>query len=101
MDFLPGTGGRSWIRTLNYDRPMTVISKIMTSLAETAKKYPLKCCGLLLCILLLSSFELWGHFYPLPAHSWNIAKVGKINVSDPANFYFAVFGDNKGTKFTK
>lgn len=52
-----------------------------------------------MCILLLSSFELWGHFYPLPAHNWNIEKVNEISVGDPGNFSFAVFGDNKGTKF--
>ena len=99
MDFLPGTSGRSWIKSLNYDHPMTVISKIMMSILESAKKYPIKYCCLLLCILLLSSFELWGHFYPLPAHNWNIAKVHEIAVSDPSNFSFAVFGDNRGSKF--
>ena len=78
---------------------MTVIFKIMTSIAETAKKYPIRYCGLLLCILLLSSFELWGHFYPSPAQNWNIAKAHEISVGDPSNFSFAVFGDNKGSKF--
>ena len=78
---------------------MTVISKIMMSILKIAKKYPVKCCCLLLCILLLSSFELWGHFYPFPAHNWNIEKVNEIGVGDPGNFSFAVFGDNKGTKF--
>ena len=74
--------------------------KIMTPIAGTVK-YPIKYCCLLLCILLLSSFELWGHFYPSSAHNWNIAKVHEISVGDPSNFSFAVFGDNKGTKFAK
>jgi len=80
---------------------MPVISKIMKSIAETAKKYPIKYCCLLLCILLLSSFELWRHFYPSPAHNWKIAKAHEISVDDPSNFYLAVFGDNKGPKLAK
>ncbi len=105
MGLMPGISGRSWIRTL-YDflrihhekLSMTAISKIMTPIAGTVK-YPIKYCCLLLCILLLSSFELWGHFYPSPAHNWNIAKVHEISVGDPSNFSFAVFGDNRGSKF--
>ena len=71
----------------------------MSLIADIVKKYPVRFCFLILCTILLLGFEVWGHFHPLPAHIWNIAEVKKINVSDPTNFYFAVFGDNSGCKF--
>jgi hypothetical protein len=67
----------------------------MFPISDTVRKYPLKFCFLLLCIFLLSGFEVWAHFSPLPAHEWNTLSLKEIKVTDPANFSFAVFGDNR------
>ena len=63
------------------------------------KKYPVKSFLLILCIFLLSGFEAWSHFSPLPATEWNIVNLKKIKVADPGNFSFAVFGDNRRSNF--
>lgn len=73
--------------------------KIMLFNIDIAKKYPVKYSLLMLCILLLAWFEVWEYLSPLPAHKWNTANIENIEVTDPGNFSFAVFGDNKGSKF--
>ena len=44
-------------------------------IAGTIKRCPVKSSFLILCILLLAGFEMWGHFSPLPAHDWNPIKL--------------------------
>jgi len=53
-----------------------------------------------LCLLLSVAIEGWYQFSPLPAHNWLINNLEKIQVKDPGNFYFAVFGDNKNSYTT-
>lgn len=67
----------------------------MSPICDTVRKYPVKLCFLLLCIFLLSGFEVWALFSHLPAHEWNCISLEEIKVPDPANFSFAVFGDNR------
>jgi len=69
----------------------------MFLILDTVRKYPVKLCFLLFCILLLSGFEVWEHFSLLPAHEWNTINLKEINVADPNNFSFAVFGDNRNS----
>jgi hypothetical protein len=40
-------------------------------------------------------FEFWNHYSPRAGHDWNKREISRIKV-DPTDFYFAVFGDNKG-----
>ena len=70
----------------------------MSLFSGTMRKHSVKYCSLVLCILILSGFEVWRHFCPLPAHEWNTTNLKKIRVADPTNFYFAVFGDNRNSK---
>jgi len=39
---------------------------------------------------------LWNSYAPLSIHRWNGKEISRIEVSDPDDFTFAVFGDNKG-----
>jgi hypothetical protein len=64
-----------------------------------AKKYPVQYFLLMLCILLLAGIEVRTYFSPLPAHKWIAANLENIKVADKSNFSFAVFGENKGSKF--
>lgn len=73
--------------------------KIMLFNINIAKKYPVKYFLLILCIFLLAWFEVWEYLSPLPAHKWNAANIENIKVTDPGSFAFAVFGNNKGSKF--
>ena len=68
-------------------------------IAETIKRNPVKICSLIICILLFAALEVWGHFSPLPAHQWNMINLKEIDVADPGNFSFAVFGDNRNSKY--
>jgi len=63
------------------------------------KKHPIKTSLLILCIFLLLGYEMWIHFSPIPTSGWNIVNLKRINVSDRNHFSFAVFGDNRGSKY--
>jgi len=67
-------------------------------IASMAKRYPVKFCFLILCIMLLAGYELWEHFSLLPAYQWNVINLKEITVPDPKSFSFAVFGDNRNSK---
>lgn len=71
----------------------------MSLFPGTMRKHPVKYCSLVLCILILSGFEVWENFSPLPAHEWNTVSLKEIKVADPTNFSFAVFGANRNSRF--
>ena len=48
-------------------------------------------------LLVLLGLEVWEHISPLPARDWIALNFKKMNVADPKNFSFAVFGDNKNS----
>jgi 3',5'-cyclic AMP phosphodiesterase CpdA len=49
-----------------------------------------------LCILLLFGLKIWDEYGPLSIHNWNGKEISRIKVTNPDDFTFAVFGDNKG-----
>ena len=49
-----------------------------------------------LSILTAIGLGLWNQYAPLPIHDWNKKETSRIRVTDPGDFTFAVFGDNKG-----
>ena len=49
-----------------------------------------------LCILTFIGLRLWNYYAPLSIHDWNKKETSRINVANPDDFTFAVFGDNKG-----
>jgi hypothetical protein len=71
----------------------------MLFFADILKRYPVRYSLLILCILLLAGLEVLTYFLPLPAYKWNAANIKNIKLTDLGNFSFAVFGDNKGSKF--
>jgi hypothetical protein len=49
-----------------------------------------------ICVVLFIGLKFWNQFAPLPADNRNPKEISRIKVSDPEDFTFAVFGDNKG-----
>ncbi|MFH1671919.1 MAG: metallophosphoesterase [Pseudomonadota bacterium] len=70
----------------------------MSIVSDIVRNHPVKFYSLIFCIFLLSGFEVWAHFSPLPAHEWNTINLKEIKVADPSNFSFALFGDNSNSK---
>ena len=60
------------------------------------KNYPLRIILASLFILLFICLKTWNSFAPWSTHDWNKKEFSRIKVSDPEDFTFAVFGDNKG-----
>ncbi len=63
---------------------------------EVFKEHPVKMVLAPLCILLLMGLKVWNNVAPLSTHDWNKKEITRIKVSNPEDFTFAVFGDNKG-----
>lgn len=61
------------------------------------RAHPLRMGVLGLCILLLVAMEAWESFSSLPAQDWLAINLRQIRIHDPAEFSFAVFGDNKNS----
>ena len=68
------------------------------SILRAIKRFPVKYGSLILCILLLMSFELWRPSSPRVSRQWNILNLEEINVANQEDFSFAVFGDNGDSK---
>ena len=60
------------------------------------KEHPIRIIFACLCILLLISITFWKSYAPLSIHEWNKNEISKIKLTNPDDFTFAVFGDNKG-----
>lgn len=60
------------------------------------EKHPIKAIFFFLCIIVFMGIKLWQYYAPLPVNDRNKKEISRIKVTDPANFTFAVFGDNKG-----
>jgi len=60
------------------------------------KEHPVKVILASLFILSFVGLHLWNSYASLSIHEWNGKQVSRIKVSDPDDFTFAVFGDNKG-----
>ena len=60
------------------------------------KEHPVRIILACLCILLLISITFWKYYAPLSIHEWNRKEISKIKLTNPDDFTFAVFGDNKG-----
>src|SRR4030042_661132 len=59
------------------------------------KEHPVKVIFLSLCIMLFISIQFWEYYAPLSISDWNKKEISQIEISDPGNFTFAVFGENK------
>ncbi len=68
-------------------------------LKEAAKKSPFVFALFTLSIIALLFLEVWNKFSPLPAHDWLSINLKQIKISNPEDFSFAVFGDNKNSHF--
>jgi 3',5'-cyclic AMP phosphodiesterase CpdA len=62
------------------------------------KEHPIKILLASVCILLFIGITLWNSYAPLPIQDWNRKELSRINVADPNDLTFAVFGDNKGNE---
>jgi len=49
-----------------------------------------------LFVLMFVGLKFWDSNAPVSIHDWNIKEISEIKLTDPADFAFAVFGDNKG-----
>jgi hypothetical protein len=59
-------------------------------------EHPIKIVFASLCILLFIGLKIWDYYAPLSIHNWNEKEISRIKVTNPDDFTFAVFGDNKG-----
>jgi hypothetical protein len=57
---------------------------------------PIKITLASLCILTFVGLNIWKYYAPVPIHNWNQKEISRIKVTDPKDFTFALFGDNKG-----
>jgi serine/threonine-protein phosphatase CPPED1 len=78
---------------------MNLIGNIMTFISDIVRQYPIKSFFLILSLIVLAWLGVWEPLSPLPAREWNVTNLKEINVADPTNFSFAVFGDNQNSKF--
>lgn len=60
------------------------------------REYPIKITLAFLCILSFIGLSFWNSYAPLSIHGWNKIETSRIKLSNPDDFTFAVFGDNKG-----
>jgi hypothetical protein len=60
------------------------------------REHPVRIILPCLFILLLISVTFWKSYAPLSIHEWNKKEISKIKLTNPDDFTFAVFGDNKG-----
>lgn len=77
----------------------SLMDKTLKTLAHFTREYPIGLSFLILCILLGAYFEVWEPLCPLPAREWNATNLKLISGTDPDSFSFAVFGDNRNSKF--
>jgi serine/threonine-protein phosphatase CPPED1 len=68
-------------------------------LRRIVKENPVRIILACLCILPLISITLWKSYALLAIHEWNKKEISKIKLTNPDDFTFAVFGDNKGNYF--
>ena len=78
---------------------MKRIHKLAGTIADTVRRYPLRSSFLLLCVIVITGFERWNPNAPLLGHGWNRINMESITVDDPDHFSFAVFGDNRNSKY--
>ncbi len=71
----------------------------MDSVAKIARQHPLRLTLLGISVALLVGLQVSNRTRPMPAQKWIAANLEKIQVEDPDDFYFAVFGDNRGSSF--
>ena len=50
----------------------------------------------LLCILSFIGLSVRNSYAPLSIQDWNKKEISRIKITNPDEFTFAVFGDNKG-----
>jgi len=68
-------------------------------IAGAVKRHPVKYCLLTISLLLLAGLGVREHLSPLPSHRWNVRNLKEIDIHDPKEFSFAVFGNNRNSKF--
>jgi len=101
MDQKPGLGGNLdvWLEG-NTLKLFRIIRHLLRVTKGACRRHPITMGLFFLCLLLSVAIEGWYRFSPLPAHNWLITNLKKIQVKDPNNFCFAVFGDNKNSYTT-
>jgi hypothetical protein len=62
------------------------------------KKHPLRIGLACLFILSFIIIQFWNYYAPLPINDRNKKELLRIKVTDPEDFTFTVFGDNKGNR---
>ncbi len=72
----------------------------MKQLLKVIRRHPLRVIFLFGALSVLLGLEIWDHFSPLPARDWIAVNFERIRITDPDNFCFAVFGDNKNSHLT-
>jgi hypothetical protein len=60
------------------------------------KQHPIRIIFACLCIMTFMGIKFWEYYAPLSIHGRNNSEISRIKVGNPADFTFAVFGDNKG-----
>lgn len=74
-----------------------LVLNLFRMLKALSRRHPVKLGLFFLCLLLLAGVEIWFRFEAPPAHNWIAENLRKIRIQDPADFAFAVFGDNKNS----
>jgi 3',5'-cyclic AMP phosphodiesterase CpdA len=70
---------------------------LFNSLKAHIKQHPAAISLFLLCLLLLVGIQIWLNVSSPPAQNWLAENIQNIKVSDPGDYAFAVFGDNKNS----
>jgi hypothetical protein len=73
------------------------IKAIYQAVRDEFKKQPLRIGLFIVCILALTAAEAWDRFSPLPAYDLIATNLQNIKITNPDDFNFAVFGDNKNS----
>jgi len=60
------------------------------------RENPIKITLALLCILSFIGINVRNSYAPLSIQDWNKKEISRIKITNPDDFTFAVFGDNKG-----
>jgi hypothetical protein len=66
------------------------------TIKKVFKEHPIKIILASLFILSFLGYKIWDYNAPLSIHEWNKKEASRIEVVNPDDFTFAVFGDNKG-----
>jgi len=74
-------------------------AKTVTALGHLAREYPITFFFLIICILLAVYFEIWKPLWSLQTREWNVTNLELIRRVGPDDFSFAVFGNNRNSKF--